>query len=324
MNACTLLTIFTTTVVLAFPAATAQMTPVPGGCTDSAAPSLPYISDICSLDSICSGSPTLPPLIAAPRKPSPSGSFDARRPLRPPRPPQLHPPLSTTISKPSASDRSNHPNNPFRTLLMYAVVYFIILIRRVPSAIPAGYTEPATEPSTSGHINNPFASFFRLLVCGILYHFISHQNIAEMAASRSSDPAEAPEIYEQTRVTPERNPNQDPLIQDIDNQPNQSIGSTSTNPNSPPSSPSNLNPPSPNYFDLPSPDYVGAIPDSPQPSPPPSPPPAHPLIQYAYRIGFQIGCPRRLVQDMCIWKTCWISYQMRVYGGIIEYSRYGT
>ncbi|KAM0061165.1 hypothetical protein Hdeb2414_s0004g00132751 [Helianthus debilis subsp. tardiflorus] len=58
------------------------------------------LSDICSLNSICSGSPTRPPLMVAPRKPSLSGPFHARRPLRPPRPPLLHPPLSTIIIKP--------------------------------------------------------------------------------------------------------------------------------------------------------------------------------------------------------------------------------
>ncbi|KAL8237358.1 hypothetical protein R6Q59_018439 [Mikania micrantha] len=67
-----------------------------------------------SLESICSGSPTLPPLITTPKAP-PSGS-NVRRPPPPPRPTLHHPPPSPTtkprpptpptqnIPKPSASD----------------------------------------------------------------------------------------------------------------------------------------------------------------------------------------------------------------------------
>ncbi|MFS8002632.1 putative bifunctional inhibitor/plant lipid transfer protein/seed storage helical [Helianthus anomalus] len=109
------------------------------------------LSDLCSetnsLASICSGSPTLPPLMATPRKP-PSGSTNARRTP----PPLLYPPPSTIIK---------------------------------PRPAPSTQNAAATKPSTSDHSNHPDDAFFWLLVFGILYFIIIHQNIAGMGLNQT-------------------------------------------------------------------------------------------------------------------------------------------
>ncbi|KAI7729920.1 hypothetical protein M8C21_022355, partial [Ambrosia artemisiifolia] len=83
-----------------------------------------------SLRSICSGSPTLPPMIATPRNPPPSGS-NARRP---PPPPPVRPPPSTMThprpparnnTKPSTSDQtSNHQDDADIWFLLYFVILY--------------------------------------------------------------------------------------------------------------------------------------------------------------------------------------------------------